>query len=88
MRRYAIAAAGKLDTTKASAAFRTGGIVLFHEFIMLDGTRLANPLASVTWASHRGWTLPRMTDHARAQMAGGIALVALMLLGAYIMISG
>jgi hypothetical protein len=29
-----------------------------------------------------------MTDEARAQIAGGIALFALMLLGVYIMLSG
>ena len=80
--------AGKLDTAKASAAFRTGDVVLFHDFIMLHGTRLANPFASVTWASHRRWSLDGMTDHARAQIAGGLALLALILLGAYIMLSG
>jgi hypothetical protein len=80
--------AGKFDTLKASVAIRTGDIGLFHEFIMLEGTRLANPLAGVTWASHRRRSLRRMTDEARAQIAGWIALFALMLLGAYIMVNG
>ena len=54
---------------------------------MRDGTGLANP-PFVTWASYRGCSLSKMTDLARAQIAGLLALLALMVLGAYIMAGG
>ena len=79
--------AGKLDTTKASVAFRTDHVIFFHECIMRDSTRLANP-PFVTWASYRGCSLSKMTDLARAQIVGLLALLALMVLGAYIMAGG
>ena len=47
-------AAGKLDTKKASVAFRTGDIILFHKFIMLHG----NPACQSLFGRHMGVTCP------------------------------
>ena len=99
-------AAGKLDTKKASVAFRTGDNILFHKLIMLHGNPACQSLfgrhMAVACPSHQGANLTSLTpartsrhregnlrsitDHERAQIAGWIALFALMLLGAYIML--
>ena len=66
------ATAEKLDPTKASAAFRTGDIVLFHASIMLHGNPLANPTAwGVSRRCHMGVASSRNPDLSRTLLTGG-----------------